>query len=178
MKIAQMVSFFENSSRNVKPTTKHVKSPPKLTIPVQIQQKIIMPAGGIPKYYGVPSKPRTKSPKLIKNVEIAKEPEKIDKEKIKQNMENMKELIVKKGVYKRPFRIEPPNYNSFNNQQNPNPNQNQNQNQYQNQNQNQPFSQSKFLAAKSVFEPKNNNVYENKPIKKDVKKKAKITFHE
>ena len=107
--IAQMVNFFENSSKNVK-TIKNAKSPPKLSIPVQIQQRIIMPAGGIPKYYGIPQKQRTKSPNLIKNVEVMKPPEKIDKEKIKNNMQNMKVLLEKNGIPKRPFRIEPSNY--------------------------------------------------------------------
>ena len=169
--VAQMVSFFENSSKNVK-TTKKTKSPPKLKIPVQIQQKIIMPAGGIPSYYSIPKKQRPKSPKLIKNVETAKPPEKIDKEKIKNNMENMKVLLEKKGIPKRPFRIEPPNYHKQNNQNN---------NQV-NLEQNQQFSHNKFLAYKNIFEPKKangiNKVYESKPIRKDVKKKAKLVFHE
>ena len=159
-----MVSFFENSSRNVKPV-KNCKSPPKLNIPVQIQQKIIMPAGGI-KYYGPTGKKnkRTKSPKIIRNVDVNKEPEKIDKEKIRKNMENMKELIVIKGAYKKKtFIIEPPNYNSSNNQP-------------------QSYYHDRFIAAKNVFEPKNKNpttnVYENKPVRKDVKKKKISAFHE
>ena len=166
-----MVNFFENSSKNVK-TIKNAKSPPKLSIPVQIQQRIIMPAGGIPKYYGIPQKQRTKSPNLIKNVEVMKPPEKIDKEKIKNNMQNMKVLLEKKGIPKRPFRIEPSNYHRQNNQNN----------NHVNLQQNPQFSHDKFLAAKNIFEPKNKNainqVYENKPIRKDVKKKAKLSFHE
>ena len=92
-----MVSFFESTSKNVKPK-KHVKSPPKLIIPVQMKQRIIMPKGGIPKdYYASSSSqnPRPKSPRYIRNVEIAK-PQKLDKEKIKNNMENMKQLLEKK----------------------------------------------------------------------------------
>ena len=63
--VAQMVSFFESTSKNVKPK-KHVKSPPKLIIPVQMKQRIIMPKGGIPKdYYASSSSqnPRPKSPR-------------------------------------------------------------------------------------------------------------------
>ena len=159
-----MVSFFENSSRNVKPI-KNCKSPPKLNIPVQIQQKIIMPAGGI-KYYGPIGKKNkgTKSPKIIRNVDVNREPEKIDKEKIRKNMENMKELIVTKGTYKKkPYIIEPPNYNNSNNPP-------------------QSYYHDRFVAAKNVFETKNknptNNVYENKPVRKDVKKKKISAFHE
>ena len=152
--VAQMVSFFESSSKNVKKTQTY-KSPPKLKMPTQFKQKIIMPAGGIPKYYGVPQ--RNKSPKLVRNVQPPKEPEKIDKQKIKENMDNMIALIEKKGLNKRPFRIEPSYSNS-----------------------NEGYSHNKFMAAKNVFEPKNNNnmnkVYENKPMRKEVKKKAKIEF--
>ena len=152
--VAQMVSFFENSSKNEK-KIQNYKSPPKLNMPAQFKQKIIMPAGGIPKYYGVPQ--RNKSPKLVRNVQPPKEPEKIDKQKIKENMDNMKALIEKKGLNKRPFRIEP-NYS----------------------NSNGGYNHNKFMAAKNVFEPKNNNnmnkVYENKPMRKDVKKKAKLKF--
>ena len=159
--VAQMVSFFENSSKNTK-SIKNYKSPPKLNIPVQIQQKIIMPAGGIPKYYGPTGKHKqTKSPKIIRNVDVNKEPEKIDNEKIRKNMENMRELLVKKGTYKKPFRIEPPNYNNYTNQQ-------------------QAYLHNRFMEAKNVFETKNknptNNVVENKPIRKDIKKKKKSTF--
>ncbi len=164
-----MVSFFENPSKNIKPKMS-LRSPPKLNIPAQMQQKIIMPAGGIPKYYGVPQKQKHKSPRYVRNVDVNKPPEKIDKEKIKNNMNTMKALLEKKGVYKRPYRIEPPNYNQLNNQNNA---------------EQQPqFSQNKFLAAKSVFEPKNNantntnKYYENKPVRKDIKKKAKFTFQE
>ena len=163
--VAQMVSFFENSSRNVKPI-KNCKSPPKLNIPVQIQQKIIMPAGGI-KYYGPTGRQKpTKSPKIIRNVDVNKEPEKIDKEKIRKNMDNMRELIVTKGTYKKkPFIIEPPNYNNSNSQQ-----------------PQSSYNHDKFISAKNIFEPKNknptNSVYENKPVRKDVKKKKISAFHE
>ena len=175
--IAQMVSFFENSSKAVEKPKKKVKSPPKLLVPAQIKQKIIMPKGGIPKYYAVPQRAKPKSPRYVRNVDVNKPPEKIDKEKIKNNMNNMKVLLEKRGVYKRPFIIEPPNYNSSNNL-----NVDQNQNQIQNNEQKPQFSQSKFLAAKSVFEKKNdeavNKVYENKPMRKDIKKKAKYAFEE
>ena len=238
-----MVSFFESTSKNVKPK-KNVKSPPKLIIPVQMKQRIIMPKGGIPKdYYASSSSqnPRPKSPRYIRNVEIAK-PQKLDKEKIKNNMENMKQLLEKKGIYKRPFIIEPPNYHpnqdnqdDQNNQENQNNQINQdnqnnlnnevkqdneikkdnqlnqnNQNNQENksnqinQNQNKPkiqnnqnnqknknnqstkieglFSHNQFLAAKSIFEAKNNEAinknYQNKPVRKDVKKKAKSAFDE
>ena len=256
-----MVSFFESTSKNVKPK-KHVKSPPKLIIPVQMKQRIIMPKGGIPKDYYASSStqnPRPKSPRYIRNVEIAK-PQKLDKEKIKNNMENMKQLLEKKGIYKKPFIIEPPNYhpnqdnqdnqynqenqnnqdnqdnqynqenqnnqdnqdnqnninneikqdnqiiqNNQNNQENKNNQNNQeNKNNQINQNQNKPkiqnnqnnqknknnqgnkieglFSHNQFMAAKSIFETRNNEAinknYQNKPVRKDVKKKAKSTFDE
>ena len=176
-KVAQMVSFFETTSKAVEKPKKKVKSPPKLIVPAQIKQKIIMPKGGIPSYYAVPQRAKPKSPRYVRNVDVNKPPEKIDKEKIKNNMNNMKVLLEKRGVYKRPFRIEPPNYNNSNNL-NANLNQNQNQS-----NEEKPqFSQSKFLAAKSVFEKKNeeavNKVYQNKPMRKDIKKKAKNAFEE
>ena len=257
--VAQMVSLFESTSKNVK-STKHVKSPPKLIIPVQMKQRIIMPKGGIPKdYYASSSSqnPRPKSPRYIRNVEIAK-PQKLDKEKIKNNMQNMKQLLEKKGIYKRPFIIEPPNYhpnkdnqdyqnnqdnqdsqinqnnqdnqiNQFNennqinennkvNENNQNKQDNQinqisqnklenknnqtnqiNQNNQKNKtvqnnqnNQNNKnnqvnkieglFSHNKFLAAKSIFETRNNEAinknYQNKPVRKDVKKKAKSVFED
>ena len=213
--VAQMVSFFESNSKNVKPKKK-VKSPPKLVIPSQMKQRIIMPKGGIPKDYYASSykNPRPKSPRYIRNVDIAK-PQKLDKEKIKNNMENMKQLLEQKGIYKRPFIIEPPNYHqnqddqdnqinqnneinqgnqdNQNNQENKNNQINQNQNINKNKsnlnnknNQNNKveglFSHNKFLAAKSVFETKNNEAinknYLNKPVRKDVKKKAKSTFEE
>ena len=235
--VAQMVSFFESTSKNVKPK-KHVKSPPKLIIPVQMKQRIIMPKGGIPKDYYASSStqnPRPKSPRYIRNVEIAK-PQKLDKEKIKNNMENMKQLLEKKGIYKKPFIIEPPNYhpnqdnqdnqynqenqnnqdnqdnqnninneikqdnqiiqNNQNNQENKNNqiNQNQNKPKIQNNQNNQKnknnqgnkieglFSHNQFMAAKSIFETRNNEAinknYQNKPVRKDVKKKAKSVFEE
>ena len=241
-----MVSFFESTSKNVKPK-KHVKSPPKLLIPVQMQQRIIMPKGGVPKdYYASASSQnqRPKSPRYIRNVEIAK-PQKLDKEKIKNNMQNMKQLLEKKGIYKRPFIIEPPNYhpnqdiqdkqdnqenqnsqinqinqdnqinqanqnnqnklnnlnneikqdnqsikNNQNNQENKN-NQNKNNQKIQNNQKNKNnqsnkieglFSHNQFLAAKSIFEARNNEAinknYQNKPMRKDVKKKAKTAFDE
>lgn len=244
--VAQMVSFFENTSKNVKPTTKHVKSPPKLIIPAQMKQRIIMPKGGIPRDYyasGSSQNTRPKSPRYIRNTEIAK-PQKLDKEKIKNNMQNMKQLLEKKGIYKRPFIIEPPNYhpnnqdnidnqnnqinqdnqinqtnqdnqinqenkNSQINQENKNSQINQenknnqinqinqnnknaqkvqnNQNNQKNKNNQENkieglFSHNKFLAAKSVFEARNNEAinknYQNKPVRKDVKKKAKSVFEE
>ena len=106
--VAQMVSFFEKNSKKTKPV-KATKTPAKLTVPIQFKQRIIMPVGGIPKYYGASQVPKQqpKSPKLVKNPEIAKEPEKIDKNKIKENMENMKALLEKKQIHKRPFKIEP-----------------------------------------------------------------------
>ena len=282
-----MVSFFENTSKNVKPTKKHVKSPPKLIIPVQMQQRIIMPKGGIPKdYYASASSsqnPRPKSPRYVRNVELSK-PQKLDKEKIKNNMQNMKQLLEKKGIYKRPFIIEPPNYNQMKQQENLENNENNESNEnYSNQinkenqenkdnqiskenqenkdnqinqknqenkdnqinkenqenkdnqiyqknqvkqenndnkviqdnkdnqenknnkieqvNQNNQkiqkaqknknnqvnkieglFSHNQFLAAKSIFETRNNEAinknYQNKPLRKDIKKKAKSAFEE
>ena len=157
--VAQMVSFFENSSKNNnKNNVRMNRSPPKLNIPAQFQQKIIMPAGGIPKYYGLPQNRQTaKSPKLIVNPAIAKKPEPIDKNKIRNNMNNMKVLIEKKGLPKRPFMIEPSHYNP-----------------------NKGISHEQFMNTKNMFEPKKTNnmnkVYENKPVRKDVKKKAKNTF--
>ena len=175
--VAQMVSFFESSSKAVEKPKKKVKSPPKLVVPTQIKQKIIMPKGGIPTYYAVPQRAKPKSPRYVRNVDVNKPPEKIDKDKIKNNMNNMKVLLEKRGVYKRPFRIEPPNYNNSNNL-----NVDQSQNQNQNNGQKPQFSQSKFLAAKSVFEKKNdeaiNKAYVNKPMRKDIKKKAKTAFEE
>ena len=112
-----------------------------------------MPSGDIPKYYGIPSKQRTNSPKIVKNVEVNKPPEKIDKEKIKQNMENLKELIAKKGTYKkRPFMIEQSN-NNINK-----------------------ISHHQFLANKNMFEQQN-KIIENNLVRKDFKKKAKFHFN-
>ena len=165
--VAQMVAIFESGPKNTK-NVKKMRSPPRLSVPLIIQPKIIMPYGGIPKYYGAPQKkehpPQHKSPKYIRNVDVNKPPEKIDKEKIKNNMNNMKVLLEKKGINKRPFRIAPPNY-------------------YDNQQQDEVFNYNKFLAAKNVFETKktkavNNKIYENKPVRKDVKKKAKTKFNE
>ena len=255
--VAQMVSFFESTSKNVKPT-KHVKSPPKLIIPVQMKQRIIMPKGGIPKdYYASAASqnsknPKPKSPRYVRNKELAK-PQKLDKEKIKNNMENMKQLLEKKGIYKRPFIIEPPNYNQNNQEDQENQENQENQEKQENQinqenkdnqinqenkdnqinqlnkenkdnkinqenkihqenkinkinqvNQNNQkinnfqnnqknnnsqtnkaaglFTHNQFLAAKSIFEAQNNAAinknYQNKPVRKDVKKKAKSTFEE
>ena len=158
--VAQMVSFFEsNAQANKKNNVKMNRSPPKLNIPAHFQQKIIMPAGGIPKYYGTQNKHTAKSPKLIVNPAIAKQPEPIDKNKIKNNMNNMKALMEKRGLPKKPFMIEPSNYYIPN----------------------QGYSHEHFMNTKNMFEPKKTNntnkVYESKPVRKDVKKKAKNTFH-
>ena len=159
--VAQMVSFFESSSKaNNKNNVKMNRSPPKLNIPAHFQQKIIMPAGGIPKYYGVPqNRQPAKSPKIIVNPAIAKQPEPIDKNKIKNNMNNMKALMEKRGLPKRPFMIEPSNYYIPD----------------------QGYSHEQFMNTKNMFEPKKTNnmnkVYDSKPVRKDVKKKAKNTFH-
>ena len=216
-----------------------------------MKQRIIMPKGGIPRDYyasGSSQNTRPKSPRYIRNTEIAK-PQKLDKEKIKNNMQNMKQLLEKKGIYKRPFIIEPPNYhpnnqdnidnqdnNNQNNQDNKDNQNNQinqdnqinqtnqdnqinqenknsqinqenknnqinqvnqnnknvqkvqnNQNNQKNKNNQENkieglFSHNKFLAAKSVFEARNNEAinknYQNKPVRKDVKKKAKSAFDE
>ena len=166
--VAQMVSIFESGPTKKPNNAKKMRSPPRLSVPLVIPPKIIMPYGGIPNYYGgAPQKKKQpvthKSPKYIRNVDVNKPPEKIDKEKIRNNMNNMKVLLEKKGVNKRPFRIAPANYDD--NQQD------------------EVFNYNKFLAAKNVFEPKkendpNSKVYENKPVRKDVKKKAKTQFHE
>ena len=162
--VAQMVSFFEQSSKpNIKPV-KNVKSPPKINVPTQFKQqlKIITPAGGIPKYYGIAQAPKVghqqaRSPKLVKNPEFIKEPEKIDKNKIKENMANMKALLEKKQIHKRPFRIEP-----CLNANNANANNN----------------VISFKDRLNMFEgPSMKLVYDVKPIR-NVKKKTKNVFHE
>ena len=159
--IAQMVSFFESSSKAInKNNVKMNKSPPKLNIPAHFQQKIIMPAGGIPKYYGMPHNKHTaKSPHIIVNPAMSKQPEPIDKNKIKNNMNNMKALMEKRGFPRKPFMIEPSNYYIPD----------------------QGYSHEHFMDTKKMFEPKKTNnmnkVYESKPVRKDVKKKAKNTFH-
>ena len=159
--IAQMVSFFESSSKAInKNNVKMNKSPPKVNIPAHFQQKIIMPAGGIPKYYGMPHNKHTaKSPHIIVNPAIAKQPEPIDKNKIKNNMNNMKALMEKRGFPRKPFMIEPSNYYIPD----------------------QGYSHEHFMDTKKMFEPKKTNnmnkVYESKPVRKDIKKKAKNTFH-
>jgi len=180
--VAQMASIFETQTKNVKPVKKE-KSRAKQKLSVQYEPRIILPLGGIPAYYGLPSNTRHKSPKIVKNTEPPKPPEKIDKEKIKNNMNTMKKLLEEKGINRRPFRIEPPSKSSnegkitniyhYNNNKNHNPNPNQKQNQF--------LSHDKFAAAKNVFEKKNNDTvnkaYENKPMRKDVKKKAKQVFN-
>ena len=88
------------------------------------------------------------------------------------------------------------NLNNQNSQENKNNQINQNQNKPKNQNNqnnqknknNQAnkieglFSHNQFLAAKSIFETRNNEAinknYQNKPVRKDVKKKAKSAFDE
>ena len=137
-----MVSIFESGPTKKPNNAKKMRSPPRLSVPLVIPPKIIMPYGGIPNYYGgAPQKKKQpvthKSPKYIRNVDVNKPPEKIDKE--------------------------PANYDDNE--------------------QDEVFNYNKFLAAKNVFEPKkendpNSKVCENKPVIKDVKKKAKTQFHE
>ena len=110
--ISQMVAMFENNNNtnNNKPKKPQLKklitAPGKLKIYTQLQNKIILPAGGMPKY--VAPEPKPKSPKYVhNNVQPIKEEKPIDYDKIRKNMDNMKQLLEKKGIHRAPFRIEP-----------------------------------------------------------------------
>ena len=180
--IAQLVSFFENSNNKVTKPRKNA-SPKKLNKNNKFIPRIIAPAGGIPMHATIPQseKPKPKSPKLIKNKEIVNQPpQKIDKEAIKNNMNNMKVLIEKRGIIRKPFIIERSIH------QNPKIEINQNKEDKQ-----KPIdvkigiSNKSIFERKNMFEPKKNNnnyinndkkIIESKPMRKDIKKKAKATF--
>ena len=179
--IAQFVSFFENS-KNKESKPKKIASPKKLNMNNKFIPRIIGPAGGIPMHATIPQsekpKPKPKSPKLVKNKEfINQPPKKIDKEAIRNNMNNMKVLMEKRGIERKPFIIERSN--------NPKPKIQLNQNNQitqnkQNQNVKMGIGNKSIFERKNMFEPKKSNndnkIIENKPIRKDVKKKAKVNF--
>ena len=156
--VAQLVSFFEMNLKNTTKTLKTIESPQKISVPIQFEQKILTPTADIPKYYCIsqaPSKPHPKSQNLVKNPDLVKEPEKIIKNKIKENMANMKALLEKKQIYKNPFGIQP-SLNSNSNCTNIN----------------------YFNNEIKMLEPSNNKlVYDVKPIR-NIRKKTKNVFHE
>ena len=167
MSIANRINFFEEKS---KPTDKPKPEPVrhrKLSYNPKLHCKIILPAGGIPKY--IPPNP-CKSPKVIKCDQTKNNEPQIDKNAVQENMKNMKNLLEQQDIRNvASFRLKDIHQLHFNFDDGSSGD-----------------TKSRFAAAKQMFGGGNQanseamKIVDNKPVRKDIKKRADIkrTFHE
>ena len=166
MSIANRINFFEEKSKPAeKPQPEPVRKR-KLSYNPKLNCRMILPAGGIPKY--IPPNP-CKSPKVIKCDQTKSNEPQIDRNSVQANMSKMKSLLEQQDIRNvASFKLKDIHQLHFNFDSGEGDN------------------KSRFAAAKQMFEGGNQanseamKIVDNKPVRKDIKKRADIkrTFHE